>query len=88
MIRKTRQHISQNESLIFEISSPGKKGYQLPDLDVPAIDPEASSALRIPARRSRTSPRSARLKPSGITRACPPGTTRSISACTRSAHAR
>ena len=41
MIRKTRQHISQNESLIFEISSPGKKGYQLPDLDVPEIEPEA-----------------------------------------------
>lgn len=36
---KTRQHISQNEPLLFEISSPGKRGYQLPDLDVPAVDP-------------------------------------------------
>jgi len=35
---KTRNHISQNESLLFEMSSPGKKGYQLPDLDVPAVD--------------------------------------------------
>ncbi len=39
MIRKTRPHITQNEPLLFEISSPGKKGYQLPELDVPAVDP-------------------------------------------------
>jgi glycine dehydrogenase subunit 2 len=36
---KTRPHITQNESLVFEISSPGKKAYQLPELDVPAVDP-------------------------------------------------
>ncbi|MEO7144683.1 MAG: aminomethyl-transferring glycine dehydrogenase subunit GcvPB [Bryobacteraceae bacterium] len=41
MIRKTRQHITQNEPLLFERSSPGKKGYQLPPLDVPEIDPAA-----------------------------------------------
>ena len=39
MIRKVRSHISQNEDLIFEESSPGKIGYQLPPLDVPEIDP-------------------------------------------------
>ncbi len=39
MIRKVRQHITQNEDLIFERSSPGKVGYQLPDLDVPEVDP-------------------------------------------------
>jgi glycine dehydrogenase subunit 2 len=39
MILKTRPHITQNEPLIFERSSPGKKGYQLPDLDVPETDP-------------------------------------------------
>lgn len=39
---KVRSNISQNESLLFEMSSPGKKGYQLPDLDVPAVDPEAA----------------------------------------------
>jgi glycine dehydrogenase subunit 2 len=39
MIEKVRPHLSQNESLIFERSSPGKKAYQLPDLDVPAVDP-------------------------------------------------
>ena len=41
MIRKTRPHITQNESLLFEMSSPGKIGYQLPELDVPAVDPAA-----------------------------------------------
>ncbi len=43
MIRKVRQHINQNEPLVFENSSPGKRGYQLPPLDVPAVD--AASAL-------------------------------------------
>jgi glycine dehydrogenase subunit 2 len=36
---KVTQHLNQNEPLLFEVSSPGKKGYQLPDLDVPAVDP-------------------------------------------------
>jgi glycine dehydrogenase subunit 2 len=39
MITKVRPHLTQNESLIFEQSSPGKIGYQLPALDVPAVDP-------------------------------------------------
>src|SRR5206468_3001002 len=43
MIKKVTQHISQNEPLLFERSSPGKKAYQLPELDVPAVD--ASEAL-------------------------------------------
>lgn len=38
MIRKVRSHQTQNEPLIFERSSPGKDGYQLPPLDVPAVD--------------------------------------------------
>ena len=42
MIRKVRPHITQNEDLIFERSSPGKIGYQLPALDVPAVDPKAA----------------------------------------------
>ena len=40
MIRKTRQHLVQNEGLLFEQSSPGKKAYQLPALDVPEVNPE------------------------------------------------
>jgi glycine dehydrogenase subunit 2 len=39
VIRKVRPHVSQNEALLFERSSPGKKAYQLPELDVPAVDP-------------------------------------------------
>ena len=38
MIKKVRRHIVQDEPLLFEISSPGKKAYQLPMLDVPAVD--------------------------------------------------
>jgi glycine dehydrogenase subunit 2 len=41
-IRKVRPHISQNEPLVFELSSPGKKGYQLPELDVPPVDAAAA----------------------------------------------
>ena len=40
---KVRPHITQNEPLIFEHSSPGKIGYQLPPLDVPPVD--AAGAL-------------------------------------------
>ena len=43
MITKVRQHLSQNEGLLFERSSPGKRAYQLPELDVPAVD--AAEAL-------------------------------------------
>jgi glycine dehydrogenase subunit 2 len=36
--RKANTHLSPNELLLFERSSPGKKAYQLPELDVPAVD--------------------------------------------------
>ena len=36
--RKATTHVNQNEGLIFEKSSPGKKAYRLAELDVPAID--------------------------------------------------
>ena len=39
-IRKASTHISQNEGLIFEKSSPGKRAYQLPPLDVPEVSAE------------------------------------------------
>ncbi len=41
MIKKVRPHVNQNEALLFERSSPGKHGYQLPELDVPSVDPAA-----------------------------------------------
>ena len=47
MIRKVRSHPTQNESLLFELSSPGKKGYQLPPLDVPPVAAEAAPITRI-----------------------------------------
>ena len=40
MINKVSSHPTQNEPLLFEISSPGKRGYQLPPLDVPTVDAE------------------------------------------------
>lgn len=39
--RKVTAHLTQNESLSFEKSSPGKKGYKLAPLDVPAADASA-----------------------------------------------
>lgn len=38
---KVRPHQTQNEGLVFEKSSPGKRGYMLPPLDVPAVDAAA-----------------------------------------------
>ena len=37
-VGKVRPHQTQNEALLFEKSSPGKRGYKLPLLDVPAVD--------------------------------------------------
>jgi len=37
VIQKVRSHPSQNEALLFERSSPGKRAWQLPELDVPAV---------------------------------------------------
>ncbi|MBZ5576561.1 MAG: aminomethyl-transferring glycine dehydrogenase subunit GcvPB [Acidobacteriia bacterium] len=42
MITKVRPHLSPNERLLFERSSPGKTAYQLPELDVPAVDPRGA----------------------------------------------
>ena len=42
MTSRVRPHISFNEPLIFERSSPGKVAYQLPTLDVPPVDPAAA----------------------------------------------
>jgi glycine dehydrogenase subunit 2 len=38
---KVRPHPTQNEALLFEKSSPGKRAYKLPPLDVPAVDAKA-----------------------------------------------
>jgi len=41
-IRKATRHVVQNEGLIFEKSAPGKRGMEIPPLDVPAVDPAAA----------------------------------------------
>jgi glycine dehydrogenase subunit 2 len=40
-IGKVRPHPTQNEALLFEKSSPGKRAYKLAPLDVPAVDAAA-----------------------------------------------
>src|SRR2546423_11337112 len=47
-IKRATPHINTNEGLIFEKSSPGKRGYKLPPLDVPAVS--AAKALGNAAR--------------------------------------
>ena len=37
-IKKAGRHMVRNEGLIFEESAPGKRGFELPPLDVPAVD--------------------------------------------------
>ena len=39
-IRHARPHVTRNEGLIFERSSPGKSGVDLQALDVPAVSPD------------------------------------------------
>ena len=39
--KKATTHVNPNEDLIFEMSSPGKKAYRLPPLDVPEVDERA-----------------------------------------------
>ncbi|MGB0083594.1 MAG: aminomethyl-transferring glycine dehydrogenase subunit GcvPB, partial [Terracidiphilus sp.] len=48
---KVRPHPSQNEALLFEKSSPGKRAYKLPPLDVPAVS--ADALLGAAARKQR-----------------------------------
>src|SRR5580658_4976944 len=40
--RKVSAHLTQNEGLTFEKSSPGKKAFKLPPLDVPEVDAAAA----------------------------------------------
>jgi glycine dehydrogenase subunit 2 len=47
---KVRPHPTQNERLVFEKSSPGKRAYKLPPLDVPSVD--ASKMLGDAHRKS------------------------------------
>jgi glycine dehydrogenase subunit 2 len=44
-IKKAGRHVSQNEGLIFEKSSPGKRAFELPPSDVPPVDVRAALGL-------------------------------------------
>ena len=51
--KKATTHVNQNEGLMFEKSSAGKKGYRLAELDVPAVDasfPAGRERARGPGR--------------------------------------
>ena len=41
-IKNAGRHVSRDESLIFEESAPGKRGFELPPLDVPPVDARAA----------------------------------------------
>jgi len=48
-IKKASRHTNQNEGLIFEKSSPGKRAFELPPLDVPSVDAaEALGTIIVP----------------------------------------
>ena len=56
---KVRPHQTQNEALVFEKSSPGKRAYKLPPLDVPAVD-FSSASWRSPSKDRTGAPRAER----------------------------
>src|SRR5579864_956903 len=41
-IKNAGRHVSRDEGLIFEESAPGKRGFELPPLDVPPVDARAA----------------------------------------------
>ena len=66
MIKKVTQHLSQNEQLLFERSSPGKKAYQLARTRCPR------GRRRRGARRGERAPGNRRLSGSQRSRGHPP----------------
>ena len=61
MITKVRQHPTQNESLLFETSSPGKVGISFLSSMFPLSMHKMRLAPRMCGRRSRTFRKSAKL---------------------------
>jgi len=56
-IKKALRHTNQKEGLMFEKSSPGKRAFELPPLDVPAADPARALARITGARASKVFPK-------------------------------
>src|SRR6201987_2986756 len=50
-LKKATGHTNQNEGLIFEKSSPGKRAFELPPLDGPALDSAQSLGAHHRANR-------------------------------------
>jgi glycine dehydrogenase subunit 2 len=87
MIKKVRTHVNQNEALVFERSSPGKRGYQLPPLDVPAVDPATVLGAQNTRDEIADFPEVSEVEAIRHSRASPRTITPSTSASTRSAPA-
>ena len=88
-IKKARRNVSQNEALIFEESAPGKRGIELPPLDVPAVDARAALGADYARNGVEGFPEVSEIEViRHFTRVFRRGITRSIWACTRSGHAR
>ena len=83
-IRQARPHVSQNEELIFERSSPGKLGVDLPPLDVPPVSARNFWAQIRCARKLKASRKYPNWKSSATSLAFPPGITGWIPVCIRS----
>ena len=55
-VNRVRQHVTLDEPLLFERSSPGKSGCQLPPLDVPEVDAEQALGSSMVRREVRGFP--------------------------------
>ena len=82
-IKKSATHPSQNEGLIFEKSSPGKRAFELPPLDVPSADPAKSLGAAHRREGVEGFPEVSEIEVIRHFTAYLLGTTPSISACIR-----
>ena len=83
-IRKAARHVNQSEGLIFEKSAPGKRGMELPPLDVPAVDPAEALGSDFARDEIAGFPEVSEIEVVRHFTRLSTGTTQSISACTRS----
>jgi glycine dehydrogenase subunit 2 len=61
-IREARPHVTRNEKLIFERSTPGKSGVDFPPLDVPPVSPEEAWGLELSRREVESFPEVSELE--------------------------
>jgi len=82
------RHVSRNEGLIFEKSAPGKRGMEIPPLDVPSVDVAAALGQQFLRDSIEGFPEVSEIEVIPTSRVYRAGTTRLTSACIRSAPAR